>query len=65
MNVLLLTAGIGQGLRRSVFSLAAILGPLWAGGALAFTTYYILLGVPLALLTFLTVGTLYRFVNCE
>ena len=49
--------GVGQGLRRSVFSVAAILGPLWAGGALAFDTYYILLGVPLTLLISVTVST--------
>lgn len=48
--------GIGQGLRRSVFSVAAILGPLWAGGAVAFSTYYVLLAVPLALIIFITVG---------
>lgn len=57
----LIIAGIGQGIRRSVFSIAAILGPLWAGGALAFDTYYILLGVPLSLLTSVTVSTqIYR-----
>ena len=48
--------GIGQGLRRSIFSIAAILGPLWAGGALDLGTYYILLAVPLALLIFVTVS---------
>jgi ceroid-lipofuscinosis MFS transporter 7 len=48
--------GIGQGFRRSMFSVAAILGPLWAGSALAFRTYYVLLGVPVALLAFVVVS---------
>jgi len=47
--------GVGQGIRRSLFSIAAILGPLWAGGAVAFDTYYVLLGVPLGLLLLLMV----------
>ena len=51
-------AGIGQGLRRSILSTAAILGPLWAGGALGLSTYYILLAVPLALLIFVTVSAI-------
>ncbi len=33
-----------------MISVAAILGPLWAGGALAFDNYYVLLAVPLGLL---------------
>ena len=47
-------SGFGQGIRRSVFSTAAILGPLWAGGTVSFS-YYILLGVPCGLLLFVTV----------
>ena len=47
-------SGFGQGIRRSVFSTAAILGPLWAGGTVSFS-YYILLGVPCGLLVFVTV----------
>ena len=54
-------AGIGQGLRRSILSTAAILGPLWAGGALGLSTYYILLAVPLALLIFVTVSAISCF----
>ena len=53
---LVCSAGIGQGFRRSMFSVAAILGPLWAGSALAFRTYYVLLGVPVALLAFVMVS---------
>ena len=41
--------GFGQGVRKSMFSVAAIMGPLWAGGSVSIS-YYILLGVPLALL---------------
>ena len=51
-----LPAGVGQGIRRSIFSISAILGPLWAGGAVAFDTYYILFGVPLGLLVLVMVG---------
>ena len=40
--------GFGQGLRRSTGSVAAILGPLWAGAALHL--YHVLLGVPLGIL---------------
>ena len=53
-----LHSGTGQGIRRSVFSIAAILGPLWAGGALAFNGYFILLGVPLGLVVFIMVSLL-------
>ena len=52
----LIYIGFGQGIRRSVFSVAAILGPLWAGGSLVFSTYYILLGVPCGLLLFILVS---------
>ena len=45
-----MSTGFGQGVRRSIFSIAAILGPLWAGGTVGLSTYYILLGVPLGLL---------------
>ncbi len=45
-----LLTGFGQGFRRSCFSVGAILGPLWAGGAVSFgKTYYVLLGVPAGL----------------
>ena len=47
--------GVGQGIQRSLISIAAILGPLWAGGAVALDTYYALLGVPLGLLLLVTV----------
>ena len=49
-----MSPGFGQGIRRSVFSTAAILGPLWAGGTVSFS-YYVLLGVPCGLLLFVTV----------
>jgi len=50
------STGFGQGIRRSVFSIAAILGPLWAGGTVAIgNSYYVLLGVPCGLLVFITV----------
>lgn len=45
-------------MRRSFFSIAAILGPLWTGGALAFDNYYTLLGVPLGLLLITVVSQL-------
>ena len=32
------------------------MGPVWAGGALAFKTFYILLSVPLGLLLFVAVS---------
>jgi ceroid-lipofuscinosis MFS transporter 7 len=57
--------GIGQGFRRSMFSVAAILGPLWAGSALAFQTYYVLLGVPVALLAFVMVLVILSFVRLK
>ena len=51
--------GFGQGFRRSTFSFASILGPLWAGGAGArgalFPNYYGLLGVSCGLLVFVAV----------
>ena len=40
--------GFGQGLRRSTGSVAAILGPLWAGATLHI--YHVMLGVPLGIL---------------
>ena len=49
-------SGFGQGVRRSVLSIAAILGPLWAGGGFAFDNYYILLTVPFGLLLLLLVS---------
>ncbi len=49
-------SGFGQGIRRSTFSLAAILGPLWAGGSGTkgdlFSNYYVWLAVPCGLLLF-------------
>ncbi len=45
-------------MRRSVFSVAAILGPLWAGGALSFDNYYTLLGVELAMVVFVMVSAI-------
>lgn len=48
-------AGFGQGIRRSVFSTAAILGPLWAGSS-GTVNYYILLGTPFGLILLVTVG---------
>ncbi len=54
------SAGFGQGVRRSLFSVAAILGPLWAGGSVTIS-YYILMGVPLGMLVIVLVRTeLYR-----
>ena len=42
--------GFGQGLRRSVGSLAAIIGPLWVGSTVSFGNYYLMYGVPSGLL---------------
>ena len=47
--------GFGQGVQQSTGSVAAILGPLWAGASLHL--YYLLLGVPLGILTGLMVST--------
>ena len=52
---IIFAAGIGQGIRRSIFSLSSIMGPLWAGAGLTLDTYYILLSVPLGLLVLATV----------
>ena len=46
--------GFGQGFRRSVFAVAAILGPLWVGGSFRIS-WYLLFGVPLGLLVVLMV----------
>lgn len=58
-----LAAGFGQGIRRSIFSLAAIMGPLWAGGSAVnsenealFSNYYVLFGVPCGLLLLVLVS---------
>ena len=51
--ILKLIVGFGQGVRRSVGSIAAILGPLWAGASLHL--YHVLLGVHLGILTGLIV----------
>lgn len=48
--------GFGQGIRRSILSVAAILGPLWAGGSVAFSNYYVLFGVLCGLLVFTLVS---------
>lgn len=56
----MIAVGFGQGIRKSTFSLAAILGPLWAGGAGAkgalFSHYYVLFGVPCGLLLLVVVS---------
>ena len=52
--------GFGQGIRRSVFSTAAILGPLWAGSTVSLS-YYVLLAVPCGLLLFVTVCMLQNY----
>ena len=57
----IVTTGFGQGVRRSTASIAAILGPLWAGASLH--QYYLLLGVPLGILTGLMVSTHLLVVN--
>ena len=46
--------GFGQGFRRSVFAVAAILGPLWVGGSFRISCY-LLFGVPLGLLVVIMV----------
>ena len=49
--------GFGQGVRRSVESLAAIMGPLWAGAAFEFsTTYYPFYGVQIGVLLMVMVS---------
>lgn len=51
------TTGFGQGVRRSVASVASIMGPLWAGAAMnGMTTYYLFYGVPLGLLILIIVN---------
>ena len=47
---IIFAAGIGQGIRRSIFSLSSIMGPLWAGAGLTLDTYYVVVSVPLGLL---------------
>ncbi|XP_078419993.1 major facilitator superfamily domain-containing protein 8 [Cetorhinus maximus] len=47
------TQGFSQGFRRSIGGLATILGPMWAGGLT--NNLYIMLGVMMGLLTFLTI----------
>jgi len=54
--------GFGQGFRRSVFAIAAILGPIWVGGAVSIS-YYLLLGVPFGLLLCIVVSFLFPVVN--
>ncbi|XP_068604610.1 major facilitator superfamily domain-containing protein 8 [Brachionichthys hirsutus] len=49
------TQGFSHGVRRSVGGLATILGPLWAGGLT--NNLYIMLGMMLMLLVFITVMT--------
>ena len=53
--IILIIKGFGQGVRRSTGSIAAILGPLWAGASLHL--YQVLLGVHLGILTGLMVST--------
>ena len=51
--------GFGQGIRRSVASLACIMGPLWAGSGFELyycCNYYPFFGVPLVLLIIISVG---------
>ncbi|XP_064404675.1 uncharacterized protein LOC135349939 [Halichondria panicea] len=58
--------GFGQGFRRSCFSVGAILGALWAGGAGSFgSTYYVLLGVPAALYVLMLFMVLVTFVRLK
>ena len=51
----LFSTGFGQGFRRSCFSVGAILGALWAGGA-GSLYYYVLLGVPAAMYVLMLVS---------
>lgn len=48
--------GFGQGVRRSVLALGSILGPLWAGGAITLSHYYVLLIVPCMLQSLVVVS---------
>ena len=49
--------GFGQGVRRSVGSLSAILGPLWAGSAFdIMDSLYLFYSVPLAFLVLIIVS---------
>ena len=57
MTCCIICVGFGQGIRRSLFSVAAILGPLWAGGSVNIS-YYVLMGVPLGLLLLVLVRDL-------
>ena len=51
-KLIVYVVGFGQGVRRSVGSISAIMGPLWAGAAFELVHdyhYYPFFGVPLAL----------------
>ena len=57
LNMTLYILGFGQGVRRSVESLAAIMGPLWAGAAFEFSTsYYPFYGVQIGVLLMVMVS---------
>lgn len=54
--------GFGQGVRRSFESLAAVMGPLWAGAAFDLSSsYYPFYGVPLALVVMIIIMLLLSF----
>ena len=56
-----ISTGFGQGVRRSVASLSAIMGPLWAGAAFEMAPdfkFYPFYGVPLLLMVLILVSVL-------
>lgn len=57
--------GFGQGVRRSVFSIAYIMGPLWSGGTVGLGSYYLLLAVPCGLMASVLVLMLLSFTRLK